>query len=259
MQKTYCVTNQKGGSGKTTTAVNLAAALGERGVRTLVVDLDSQASASEWLGAKGDTGAGLLEALTSGAGLGDLVRASTAAGVDLVASGPQMARAEKRLALALEELGADTMLRDTLAGLEADRWDVVLLDCPPSPGRVTMNALVAACGILAPVEAHMMAVRGADALTETVERVRSRVNTGLRVAGILAVRVDARARHSADVVERLRHKFDGLVFESVVRESVRLAEAFAFGQPVTTYDPKGRGAEDYRAVAAEFLKREGIK
>lgn len=248
----YAVTNQKGGSGKTTTAVNLAATLGELGRRVLVVDLDPQGSASKWFGVK-DDGGGLLDVLTAGAPLADLVRASSAPGVDVVPSGPQMAHAEKRMA---GEVGAEVILRGALAGLDVDRWHAVLLDCPPMLGVVTINALAAAAGVLAPVEAHMMAVDGLAALLATVERVRTRINPGLMVAGIIPVRVDGRARHSADVVVRLREKFGDLVFKSVVRESVRVAEAWGFAQPVTIYDPKGRGAEDYRAVAEEFLQRE---
>jgi len=248
----YAVTNQKGGSGKTTTAVNLAAALGELGRRVLVVDLDPQGSASKWLGVK-DDGARLLDVLTAGAPLADLVCASSAPDVDVVPSGPQMAYAEKRMA---GEVGAEVILRGALDGLDVDRWHAVLLDCPPVLGVVTINALAAAAGVLAPVEAHMMAVDGLAALLATVERVRTRINPGLTIAGILPVRVDGRARHSADVVVRLREKFGDLVFKSVVRESVRVAEAWGFAQPVTIYDPKGRGAEDYRAVAEEFLQRE---
>lgn len=250
--RTVAVTNQKGGSGKTTTAVNLAAAIGERGKRVLVVDLDPQASASAWLGVR-DGGKGLFEVLTDNGNLLDLVRKTDAEGVDLAPSSPWLMGVEKALA---GEVGAETILRRRVGRLPGDRWDFVLFDCPPSLGLLAVSALVAAGEVLVPVEAHVMALAGLASLLQTVERVRDRLNPELAVSAILACRVDARTNLSKDVVDRLRERFGDLVLKAVVRENVRLAEAPSFGKPITAYDPRSAGAEDYREVAGEILKRE---
>jgi len=249
--RTFAVTNQKGGSAKTTTAVNLAAALGEKGKRTLVVDLDPQAAASAWLGAK-DGGRGLLEVFTDNGNLEDLVRNTDVPGVELVPASAWLVGAERALA---GEPGAETLLRHSLERLPRERWDFVFLDCPPSLGLLAVAALVAADGVLVPVEASTMALGGLAALLQTVERVREGLNPGLELAAILVCRVDSRTRLSQDVVERLRAHFGRTVLEAVVHETVRLREAWSFAKPVTLYAPKSRGAEDYRAVAAELLRR----
>jgi chromosome partitioning protein len=249
--RTIAVTNQKGGSGKTTTAVNLAAALGERGYRTLVVDLDPQHSASSWL-AVVDDGQGLLDVFTGKRTLVELVRKTTAPGVDIVTAGRWLLSVEPTLAV---EPGKETLFRRALSRLPADRWSFVLVDCPPSLGLLVISALAACDEVLVPVEAHVMALAGLAALTETVERVRERLNPGLNITAIVACRVDARTNLAGDVVERLRERFGDLVLKAVVRENVRLAEAPSFMQPITLYAPDSAGAVDYRAVAKELVGR----
>ena len=249
--RTIAVTNQKGGSGKTTSAVNLAAALGEKGRRVLVVDLDPQASASAWLGVK-DGGKGLLEVFTGEARLEDLVVPTSAEGVDLVPSSAWLANAEKALA---GEPGAETVLRRAVARL-GNRWDFVLIDCPPALGLLTVSALTAADEVLVPLEASAMALAGLAGLTRTVELVADRLNPGLSIAAVLACRVDGRTNLSKDVVDSLRASLGEKVLKTVVRENVRLREAWSFGQPITVYDGRSAGAEDYRAAAAELLRRE---
>jgi len=248
--RTIAIMNQKGGSGKTTTAVNLAAALGEKGRRVLLLDLDPQASASAWLGVE-DGGRGLFEVFASGGKLAELARESTARGVELVPSSSWLVGLEKALA---SEVGAETLLRKALARLP-ERWDFVLVDCPPSLGLLAVNALAAVEEVLVPVESRTMALRGLADLLRTVEVVRDRLNPELVVSALLACRVDYRTRLSADVVDRLREKFGGLVLRAVVRENVRLAEAPSFQKSIFDYDPSSAGAEDYRAAAGEFLKR----
>jgi chromosome partitioning protein len=247
---TLAVTNQKGGSGKTTTAVNLAAALGEKGKRVLVVDLDAQASASMWLGVK-DGGRGLFELFQGNGSLADLVNDTDVPGVELVPSSRWLVGVEKALA---GEVGAETILRRAFEKLPP-RWDYVFVDCPPSLGLLAVSALVACREVLVPVEAHVMALSGLAALLETVETVRDRLNPELEVSAILACRVNSRTRLSREVVDSLREKFGKLVLRTVVRENVRIAEAPSFHKPVTLYDPRSYGAEDYRAVAAELLRR----
>lgn len=251
MRRTLAVVNQKGGSGKTTTVVNLAAALGENGRRVLVVDLDPQASASSWLGVR-DGGRGLLDALTGNGNLADLVHGTDVPRVSVVPSSSWLVGVEKALAA---EVGAETILR-TLVDRLPDSWDYVLLDCPPSLGVLTVNALAAAGEVLVPVEAHVMALKGLAQLLQTVDVVKDRLSARLEVSGIVACRVDARTRHALDVVDRLRERFGGLVFRTVIRENVRLAEAYSFAKPITVYDPRSAGAEDYRALALEVLRQE---
>lgn len=247
------VTNEKGGAGKTTTAVCVAACLSELGKRVLVLDLDPQASASAWLGVT-DAGRGLLEVFTNNGNLADLVHATPVSGVDVVPSSTWLASVDKALA---GEVGAEGILRKALQRLPADRWDFLLVDCPPSLGLLTVSALAACHEVLVPCAAHFLALAGLAALTQTVETVRERLNPELHVSAIVACRVNARTRLSSEVVDSLRKTFGPLVLKAVVRESTRLAEAPSYAQPITAYDPHGHGAEDYRAVAKELLKKGG--
>jgi len=246
---TLALMNQKGGSGKTTTAVNLAAALGELERRVLLVDLDPQASATAWLG-RSPSERGLYDVLTANGNLADLVADTDVAGVALIPSSSWLVGVERALA---GEVGAETIFRRALGALPP-HWDLALLDCPPSLGLLSVSALVASRAVLVPVEAHVMAMAGLAALLQTTERVRERLNPELAIAAILACRVN-RTNLAREVVARLRERFGDLVLDAVVRESVRLAEAPSFGRPITTYDPRGAGAEDYRAVARELLGR----
>jgi chromosome partitioning protein len=244
-------TNWKGGSAKTTSAVNLAAALGEKGKRVLVVDLDAQASASSWLGVK-DGGRGLFEVFTDNGNLADLVHETTAPGVEVVPSSAWLVGVDKALA---GEPGAETILRRSFSRLPADRWDFVFVDCPPSLGVLAVSALAACREVFVPVEASTLALAGLAGLVQTVERVRERLNPDLEVSAVLVCRVDSRTNLSRDIVDRLRERFGGLVLKTTIRESVRLREAPSFSKPVTLYAPRSPGAEDYRAAAAELLKR----
>lgn len=253
-RRIVAVTNQKGGSGKTTTVVNLAAALGEASKRVLVIDLDPQASASAWLGVK-DGGKGLFELLADNgnvADITDLVRSSSARGVELVPSSNWLLGVEKSLA---GEVGAETILRRKLERIADGRFDFVLIDCPPSLGLLAVSALVAAREILVPVEAHVMALAGLASLVQTVKRVQERLNPDLAISAILPCRVNQRTTLSREVIEKLREHFGPLVMKSVIRENVRLAESPSFGRPITVYDRRSHGASDYRAAASEFVAR----
>lgn len=248
--RTIAIAMQKGGSGKTTTAVNLAAALAERGQRVLVVDCDPQANASSWLGVA-DAGKGIFAALCENEALKPLIHETTAPGVAIIPSSPWLVGAERALA---SEVGAETILKRKLRPL-AGSYDVALIDTPPTLGVLTVGALVAADNVLIPCEAHVLALNGLAQLLSTIETVKDRLNDKLALMGIVACRVDARTRHGVEIVEELRRRFPGETFRAVIRESVRLAEAPSFGQPITVYDPKGAGAEDYRALAGEVLGR----
>jgi chromosome partitioning protein len=255
------VANHKGGSGKTTTTVNLAAALVELGRRVLVLDLDPQASASRWLGVNG-TASGAADLLGAGANLGEVVNATGCDGLDLVQASPSLAATERLLA---REVGAETILRRRLeaaartrnhASTASDAWDYLLIDCPPSAGLLTLNALAAASELLLPVEAHVMGLQGVAQIMETLDVVRERLNPQLQLTGIVACRVDARTRHAQEVVEQLRSRFGDLVYATCIRENVRLAEAPSFGEPILRYDGRSAGAADYRSLALEVRHQE---
>ncbi|MBM4285263.1 MAG: ParA family protein [Deltaproteobacteria bacterium] len=250
--RTMAIANQKGGSGKTTTSVNLAAALGEQERRVLLLDLDPQHSTTAWMGLK-NPGKGLFELFTNQTPLAHLVQQTGVPGVDLAPSSAWLMGAERFLA---GEVGAEQILRRSVAELPADGWHYLLIDCPPTLGILTINALAAVRELLVPVEAHVLALAGLAQLLHTVEVVRERLNPDLRVTGILACRMDGRTRHAREVVEQLREHSGDLVYQTVIRENIRLAECPSFAQPITRYDPKSTGAADYRRLAREIIAQE---
>ena len=251
--RTFAIVNQKGGSGKTTTAVNLAAALAQRQRRVLIIDLDPQASASTWYGIH-DAGRQLLDVFTNNGNLADIIDNTDIDGLHIVPSSNWMVAIEKALAA---EVGAETILRRKLQALSQDQWDYVLIDCPPALGILTVNALAAAREVLVPVEAHVMALGGLAQLTQTVEVVKERLSSDLEITGILACRVDLRTRHAKEVIQHLRDHFGNVVYNVFIRENVRIAECPSFGQPIMIYAPTSAGAEDYRALAQEVIIQEG--
>ncbi len=246
------ITNQKGGSGKTTTAVNLAAALGERKRRVLVIDLDPQCSATSWFGIK-NTDKGLFGVFIENRNVTDIINNTNVPNVAVIPASPWLVGVEKALA---GEVGAETILRRHLQNLPHDRWDYLLIDCPPALGILTINALAAVKEVLVPVEAHVLALEGLAQLLQTVDVVKERLNPELEISGILACRVDGRTRHAQEVVEHLQGRFGNLVYNTVIRENVRLAECPSFGKPITQYDPRSYGAADYRALAREIIRHE---
>ena len=244
------ITNQKGGSGKTTTAVNLAAALGEKGRRVLLVDLDPQASATAWLGVK-DAGRGIYDVFTNNKTIESITLNTSNTGVTVAPASAWLVGVEKALA---GEVGTETLLKRAIGKLK--NYDYVILDCPPSLGLLTINALTAARELLIPVEAHVLALAGLAQLLETMEKVKERLNPTLAIAGILACRVDHRTRHAQDIEEQLRKRFGRQVYAATIRENIRLAEAPSFGQAILQYDSSSSGAADYRALATLVIKQE---
>ena len=245
----YALANQKGGVGKTTTAINLAACLAEAGERALVIDLDPQANATSGLGerANGTSTYDLLD----GAPLGELVRQTRFPNLHLVPAKPELAGAAVELA---QRGDGDTYLRHALA-VGVDGYSFVFLDCPPSFGPLTVNALAAADRVLIPVQAEYYALEGLSQLVNSVELVKARLNPRLALGGVLLTMVDGRTRLSADVEREVRAHFGDLVFETAVPRSVRLAEAPSHGLPVIAYDRRSRGADAYWKVAMELVER----
>lgn len=250
--RTIAIVNQKGGTGKTTTSVNLAAALGENGCRVLVIDMDPQGSATNWFAIR-EPGKGLFSVLVENGNIADVIQKTSCPTVEVVPSSPWLVGTEKALAT---EIGAEGILGRKLNAVKPNQWDYILMDCPPTLGILTVNALCAAREVLVPVEAHVMALSGLAQLLQTVELVKERLNPDLAISGIVACRVDGRTRHAIEVVEQLRDRFGRLVHQTVIRENVRLAEAPSFGQPITEYDSKSTGAADYRALAQEIIQPE---
>ena len=246
--KVYAFANQKGGVGKTTTAINLAACLAEAGERALVVDLDPQANATSGLGmrANGTSTYDLLD----GAPLSELAKPTRFENLFLVPSRPELAGAAVELS---QRDDGDRYLAEALQ--HADGFDFVLLDCPPSLGALTVNALAAADRVIVPVQAEYYALEGLAQLMRSINLVRARLNPGLAVAGVLITMVDTRTNLAADVEREVRRHFGDLVFRTVVPRSVRVAEAPSHGVPVTHYDRRSRGAEAYWKVAMELVER----
>jgi chromosome partitioning protein len=247
--RVYAVANQKGGVGKTTTAVNVGACLAEAGERVLLIDLDPQANASSGLGmrANGSSTHDLLD----GVPLSSLAHPTPFPNLDLVAAKRDLATAAVELAA---RDGGERYLADALSeGL--DPYSFVFLDCPPSFGPLTVNALVAADRAIVPVQAEYYALEGLSQLLGTVNLVKARLNPGLAVAGILLTMADARTRLSAEVEAELRRHFGDLVFTTTVPRSVRLAEAPSHGLPAIAYDRRSAGAQAYWKVAMELVER----
>ena len=244
--RVLAVLNTKGGSGKTTTAVSLAATLAERHRSVLLVDCDPAGAATWWLGVAAERG--LYDVLLGGLPPADGVVPTATNGVDLVPATPALARAEV-------ELRDRLALRKALDGLDPGRWRYVLLDAPPSLTALSVGAMAAARELLVPVECHVLALNGLRQLFQAVDLARKQLNPELSVAGLLGCRVN-RTRHSRAVLEELRRHFGDQVLQTTVRESTRLAEAPSFRRPITVHDPEGHGAEDYRNLAAEIIRQE---
>ncbi|WP_081879532.1 ParA family protein [Nocardia sp. NRRL WC-3656] len=247
--------NQKGGVGKTTSTINLGAALAEYGRRVLLVDLDPQGALSAGLGvAHHDLNLTVHNLLVGGrASVDDVLLNTKVDGMDLLPSNIDLSAAEIQL---VNEVGREQTLGRALAPLR-DRYDYILIDCQPSLGLLTVNALACADGVVIPMECEYFSLRGLALLTDTVEKVRDRLNPRLALSGIVVTMFDARLLHSRQVMARVVEVFGDLVYDTVINRTVRFPDASVAGEPITTWAPKSGGAEAYRAMAREVIHRSG--
>jgi chromosome partitioning protein len=251
MGTVYAITNQKGGVGKTTTAVNVAACVAEAGFRTLLVDVDPQANATVGLGLPKDASPNVYDVVSGTAATGDAVIATGVDNLDALPSSPDLAGANVELPRAA---GSELVLRAALAGIR-ERYDYVFLDCPPSLGPLTVAALVAADRVIVPVQTEYFALEGLAGLLDTVKLIQRQLNPRLTVAGMLLTMHDGRTRLAQDVEREVRAHFPALVFDTVIPRNVRLSEAPSFGRPVIHHDPQCVGAEAYFELAKEVAAR----
>lgn len=246
------VANQKGGVGKTTTAVSLSAALADSGARVILVDLDPQANASSGLGCRaGAEQTTTYHTLVGSADAAEALVDTSVSNLRLLPSSIDLAGAEVELVSAFSR---EQRLRRLLEPLRAEA-DVLIVDCPPSLGLLTVNALTAADGVIVPIQCEYYALEGLEALRRNVELVRTNLNPDLRILGFALTMLDGRTRLSQQVVEEVRLHFGDKVFDTRIPRSVRLAEAPGFGEPITSFDPGSRGAAAYRRLATEVLGR----
>jgi chromosome partitioning protein len=254
MKRVVAVANQKGGVGKTTTAVNIAASLAATKRRVLLVDLDPQGNATMGCGVEKSTvELGSCELLLGECTAGQAIRAVPEAGFDLLPTNQDLTAAEVRL-LATDE-GRESRLREALESVRGD-YELIFIDCPPSLNMLTVNALVAADSVLIPMQCEYYALEGLSALVATIEQIREAVNPVLHIEGILRTMYDPRNNLSTEVSGQLMAHFGDLVFRTVIPRNVRLAEAPSFGKPVLLHDKDSRGALAYLALAGEMIRRE---
>jgi chromosome partitioning protein len=257
MGYTFTLVNQKGGVGKTTTAINLGAYLAYYGQRVLIVDLDPQANATSSLKVdKHSVRGGTYDALISSAVSNTHILHNPRLKLSILPSSPALAGAEIEL---VNELARESRLLRALTPFN-ERYDYILIDCPPSLGLLTLNGIVAARnGVIIPVQCEYLALEGLSLLTQTLNRVRTAIFPDLAIHGVLLTMYDSRTKLANDVVNEVRRYFADRVFQTVVPRSVRLAEAPSYGQPISAYAPHSTGAEAYAALAREILEINGVR
>ncbi len=257
MTKVYTFANQKGGVGKTTTAINLGAYMGSLGQRVLIIDLDPQANATSSLGIdKHDVKNGTYEVLIGASPISPQILHNPKLKISLLPSSPALAGAEIEL---LELPNRESRLKETIRPI-LDRYDFILIDCPPSLSILTVNGLVAALdGVIIPVQCEYLALEGLGELTKTIHRVKSTLFSELKIRGIVLTMFDGRTRLGQDVVQDVTSHFPNIVFKSIIPRSIYLAEAPSRGLPIPYHAPESHAAKAYRSLAMELLMQDGVQ
>lgn len=255
LKRVVCVANQKGGVGKTTTAVNLAACLADAGCQVLVIDLDPQGNATSGLGVERDSlDASTYDVLLGNVDIEEAIVSTSREGLFVIGCTPDLAGAEIELVTAPDR---EFKLRDAMSNCRT-AFDVVIFDCPPSLGLITVNALTAATAVLVPVQTEYYALEGMGHLLRTIELVHQHLNKELIVDGILLTMFDSRTNLASQVADEVNEHFGELVYQTVVPRNVRLSEAPSFGQPIIEYSAGCSGAKAYRDLAEEFMRRNDL-